>query len=302
MNDDIKFKGAIILLLVIIGLAVGAVSVVGFAGKGFDTRLVLDQFSLYGVIALAATFILAASFFIIIKKTNVEYFETIYFSSHDKSILPFFRKWSGLKLFMFFLIIFSIFGIFITIQQIQFTGLSAPDLSSESAVSSGLVEQQFTRGGALLYNLFLIPASENLMVHALTGLILLFFLLPLAFRFKWSKPNYLIFSILLFMVLFGILGVANHLLRYGSEEGSLLVVAMFWAFGGLITAITGSFIPFWVMHIVNNFFLEINRWFSNDIIIAGIIVGEIILITLFFYLFVGKNKGQSENAGEIKQT
>ena len=63
--------------------------------------------------------------------------------------------------------------------------------------------------------------------------------------------------------------------------------------GGLLTALTGSFIPFWVMHLTNNLFMDLKRFTSNELVFVYIGVTIIIFIGLYFLIYRSK-KEQNE--------
>ena len=91
--------------------------------------------------------------------------------------------------------------------------------------------------------------------------------------------------------------MTNHILRYGISDFNLVYVFLFWTIGGLITVITGSFIPFWVMHINNNLFIDLKTYFTSDAVTTWAAIAIIVLIILFVILYARKkkNKGVAVN-------
>ena len=89
-------------------------------------------------------------------------------------------------------------------------------------------------------------------------------------------------------------GIGNHLLRYRGSEIALMTVAGFWFIGGFITAITGSFIPFWIMHVVNNGAYDLSRFMSNENIIIYFIFFIAALIILYTIIYRDRLLGERQ--------
>ena len=98
------------------------------------------------------------------------------------------------------------------------------------------------------------------------------------------------------ILLAGLYGYLNHLLHYGSNEISLTVVILFWSVGGFLTVLTGSAIPFIIMHLMNNLFFDLKNFYSNDLILIFTIVVLILLSSFYLYLYVFKKKKKIETA------
>ena len=89
-------------------------------------------------------------------------------------------------------------------------------------------------------------------------------------------------------------GIVNHLIRYGDSQIALTTVAVFWGLGSLLTLISGSVIPFLIMHDTNNFFFKLKVLFSSDIILYSTIFILIILSIAWIYLFLIRKKKNVE--------
>lgn len=151
-------------------------------------------------------------------------------------------------------------------------------------------EQQFTVGADLFFSVYPAAPSETLGAIALIGLV---GLVLGWFTYKGKINPFVFFA--LFLILSTIVsmsyGIINHYARYGDSEVAITNVAFFWALGGFLTALTGSAIPFLIMHDVNNFFYRLSKLFASDIVnfIAGIVLA--IMVVLFIILFIRlKNK------------
>jgi uncharacterized BrkB/YihY/UPF0761 family membrane protein len=88
--------------------------------------------------------------------------------------------------------------------------------------------------------------------------------------------------------------MANHLLRYGAQEHQLGVVFLFGFVMALLTMITGSFIPAYVMHVTNNLFFDMAKLFSRDNVVIGVLVTLIILSVMYFIVYRKRENKFSE--------
>jgi hypothetical protein len=174
--------------------------------------------------------------------------------------------------------VFSALGLYssYTGQSVVFTGV-------------GTLQHQFSPTDNLIYSALIVPAAENLGAAFLIAS-LVFLLKFLSKKYSWDKSSFTILCWTLVPTFTAIYGYLNHLLRYSSSDVALTSVLMFWFIGGLITIISGSFIPFWVLHICNNLFFSLAVQFSNDNILIWTIVVEVVMIILFYILFMNKKK------------
>lgn len=252
----------------------------GLGKTGFDTEAVFKQFVFYigPAIAFLVGILIIFFFELKTKEGDSQYGSGICYADQGESpSIPFFKNYTSFQLFLISTIIFGTMGMFALLTgQAAFTGV-------------GTIAQQFTAVDSLLFSSALVPAAENLGSAFLIAF-LLFALRKYSRKNNLNKENFLIFSFVLIPIIAGLYGLSNHLLRYGSQESSLIVVFFFWTFGALITLITGSFIPFWCMHIFNNFFYDLARFASNESIFAFAGLGLLGLAVLYFFKYVGKGK------------
>ena len=250
---------------------------IGFFGKGFDTREILDQYFLYVSYSAISLLLIASLFFI---EKNIAQGDSKYgdgLAYYHAGELPSIRTNifdNPYRLFLGSAVIFSILGLFAAYNQTAFTGV-------------GSIEQQFTPAGQLTFSSILIPIAENLGAAA-TIAFTIFLVRFGARKYGWSKQNFQLIAITSAVLIAGLFGLVNHTLRYQTSDIALGIVFLFWAFGGLISLITGSFIPFWIMHIANNLFFELTKFFSNDSIVIYTIFVIILLIVLFGLTFIKK--------------
>lgn len=254
----------------------------GLSKSGFDTDIVLKQFFFY--IAPAGLFLLGI--FVLtfvenyIKEKDQIYGDSIAFADQGEPpfSLSIFKNMSSAQLFILFTLIIGIMGLFSFVtKQEAFTGV-------------GVITQQFTVIDSLLFSSALIPAAENLG----SAFLLAFFIFLIRQECRKRNVSKVNFIIYIYSTIFiiGLYGVANHLLRYSGQETSLGIVFIFWTFGALITLLTGNFIPFWIIHIFNNFFYDIKRYFSSDIILFSYIVFLVVLGLFYIYFYIIKKKGK----------
>jgi len=251
---------------------------IGLAGTGFTEDAVQRQFFFYVApgIGFLIGIILLMIIEVMIKKGDDKYGDSLCFNSPGETPgLPFKIFENPFKLFLISMILFSILGIYSAVTKQSFTGM-------------GVLRQQFTVVGSVLYNFALIPASENLGA-AFFFAFTLFLWRYTCRKFNVSDISFMLVAMLIAVITFGAYGYANHLLRYGASDVSIKTVIFFWSAGGLITVLTGSFIPFWVMHADNNLFVDLGRHFSSDLVVYYTIAGIVVMIITYVLLFIRRN-------------
>lgn len=257
---------------------------VGLGGGGFDTDAILQQQSFYlagGIflIAIICGFIIE----FVIRKGDERYGSSVLFSSiGEKPAMPIFKGYSQLKLLFLSVIIFSILGMimFVT-KQASFTGIKP-------------LSEQFTPQAELLYSSLLIPVSENLGL-ALVLLTSIIIVRVFARKNNWSSTNFIITTFIVGLLAGSVYWVINHLLRYAGSETNLLTVFGFGFVMSLLTLLTGSFIPAWILHTSNNLFFDMQRLFTRDSVIM--LVGLVIVVLIVIYILIFR-KGSKANAPE----
>jgi hypothetical protein len=259
---------------------------VGLSLGGFDTAEILQQQSFYligGIFLLLIICGFAIEY--IIKKGDDRYGSSVLFSSlGEKPSVPYFKKFSQFRMLFLSVIVASILGLFAFVtKQTSFTGL--PKLT-----------QQFTPQANLLYGSLLIPASENLGL-ALVILITIVIIRVLARKNNWTSANFAIMTYIFCPLMGAIYWVINHLLHYSGQEISLLAVLGFGFVMSLITVLTGSFIPAWILHISNNLFYDMQSIFTRDSVI--IFVGIIIAVLVFIYLLIFRKGSKLNKANQM---
>lgn len=116
----------------------------------------------------------------------------------------------------------------------------------------------------------------------------------LGFYFKKRSYNPVLYYFGLYVVLpvlMGFLWMAFHNLVYSGSESSQLFTFLFGLFGTLITLLSMSFVPWFVLHFCTNFVLSVKTrgLLSSDLFLAELWGVYILVVLLFFYLW-GKRK------------
>ncbi len=275
MNISPKLKSLgnnLILAAILIAIGYLSSTAMGLGRTGFDQQSILQQYTFYlngGLFLLGLL-----SFYIASLVTSDEkYGSSVAFNSPGEAPAiesNFFKN--PFRLVLFSIALFSILGIISTSSNTVFTGV-------------GQLAQQFTVTDNIIFSSLLVPVAENLGLAFFIAIII-FLTRVLARKNNWSKTNFIVFTAITTIITSSAYGVVNHLLRYQGQEVAIAYVAFFWAFGGLITILTGSFIPFWIMHISNNLFFMLRQSFSSEyamIFAVSLTIASFILFALTLF-------------------
>jgi hypothetical protein len=283
MNDRTKVVIRILLttaILLFLGFLCS--QSVGLSAGGFDTASVLQQFNFYivGVVFYIIAVILAFVE-LFIRKDDLKFGDSIaYTSQGEYPSLNFFKRFSSFQIFLLSTIIFSILGLFAVISK------------QTSLTAFATLQHQFTPVGSILYSALLIPISEN--GGAICVIAFSFFSFRmLARKYNWTPGTFRVLTLFFIPLLTAFYWFLNHLLRYSGSDVSLSVVFIFGFVGGLLTVLTGSCIPFLVMHQDNNLFFDLKNFYSNDIILIFSVVFIAIMIVSYFLLYSRKKKDKN---------
>jgi len=285
-NRTKKILSTIGLAVVLIFCMALITQTIGLSQEGFDSKPVLEQWFFYAPIGGVYLFgvLLIFIFELYTKKSDERYGSGVGFA--DQGELPgvsMFKKYSSFQIFFASVIIFGVIGMVVLLnKQTAFTGI-------------GLIPQQFTAINSLIFSSMLVPASENLGAAFLIAFSL-FLARKYCRRENVSRANFLMFVFILIPLVVGMYGLSNHMLRYGGLDQSLIVVFFFWMLGALITLLTDSFIPFWCMHIFNNFFFDLKRFTSNESILVWSGLVFVLMAVTYFLIYIKGGKKVYQNA------
>lgn len=265
--------GAILIFMTFLGP-----QVISLAGGGFSEELVRDQIGYYWNVFLGffiGIFLLFQAE-TLITKDDAKYKDTIgFFSPGEYPAMKIFKRFTHAQIVLAATILFGfVFLIVNGIKQQTFTGVT-------------YLQQAFTPVSSIFFSELLVPASENMGLGFLLAFI--YFIIRIAARrYKMGQENYGIF-IYVFAILLGSgYGYLTHIFRYGFNEVALFAVLIFWGLGALMSVAVGSFIPFWVLHIVNNLFIDITRFFDKGtayLTIFGILV---VLVAIYYFAYFNR--------------
>lgn len=272
-------------LAVYVAFVLGALSLaIGFGFGGFELSEVLAKNNFYipyGIIFLVGIIALKVTGIFLFGKKDAKIEGSVVHDPEQSPIGGFKVIKNPFLLAYLSLIVFALLGWLAVRTQTFFSEIPK-------------YEQQFTKGADLFFSIYPASPAETLgaiFLISITGLVLGYFLK----KGKLGKMTFLFLFIPIGSVVSMLYGIINHLARYGNSDIALINVAFFWFFGGLITTITGSMIPFLVMHDVNNFFYRLSKLFSSDIVTFITFTSIGILVVLFFIvLFRIKNKKVKE--------
>lgn len=281
-NNQKKILGFIGLLFIVGFLTFLVPQSIGLGAGGFDEKLVLEQFSFYLAGGIFMIFIVFGFFMeSIIKKGDGKYGSSIAFSSlGENPAQSFFKRFSQLQVAFLSVIIFGVLGLFAFItRQETFTGI-------------GTIEQQFTPQAQLLFSTFLVPGAENLGL-ALVIVASLLLLRFIARKVNMDKTTFVILATFVIPIIGAFYWLINHLLRYSGQDLNLVKVFLFGWVQSLLTIVTGSFIPAWILHQSNNLFFDLQRLFSSETVLITTIFVMIGIIALYSFIFKGRLLGKS---------
>lgn len=276
---------------IVLLVAVGIPILYGFAFQGFDNKEVVNELFFIVAFSLTGAVMLTFSYFVnnSIDTGDIEFGESVFFAAPGEfPSIGLFKKFTIPQLFLLSLIIIWFIGLIAQfgVEQGAFLGVLEFDVPT--------VQQQFTQTQSFFYNIMAIPAAENLFLVGLAAFILTIFRIAVAKYDLADKNSYKIFGYVLYVVSYIILWVAWHNLRYGGSDRALTAIGLFGGVGGIITVGTGSFMPFWVLHIVNNFFIGLKIISDNAIVLLWvmwfIMVGAYLAIYVFDVFGIAKRR------------
>ena len=224
--------------------------------------------------------------FILIKKNN-KYGDSIgFFNIGRKPSIPIFKNFTGFQLTILSTIVFS--TLFLIANFLKLGGGTA----------LRVLPQQFSPTQSLLFSTLLIPVSENLLLGSIIGLFILAITL-VAIKYKLQVSDYTIYLYVGMFIVAGLFGVIWHSTAYPDSDIAKYVVFFFWGIGGIMSLAVGFFIPFLIMHMTNNFFIDAGRLYSSDALFTGVIIFIVSMIALYIALYRKNLFGQKKRAKEL---
>jgi len=245
----------------------------GFAGGAFEREFLQEKFVFYQsafyLLGIAAVYVLS---FIHNKKDNLGV-STIHDPEEPPSILSIINVPKFIRNpILFFILCWIVFAPLFLFASQRGTAFSAiPHL-----------EQQVTKIADIAFAIW--PAAPAETLGAIFIIALSLFLLRRLVKKQINKGFYIVLAIFIAAFVSGLYGYLIHLFRYGFSEVAVTNVIIFWSFGGLITAIFNSAIPFLVMHDCNNLFVKLNEIFSSEIVFTRALIFIFVAVILYVVL------------------
>ncbi len=88
------------------------------------------------------------------------------------------------------------------------------------------------------------------------------------------------------VLFFSFIWVGFHLIRYGADDTAIFATFVFGLIGGIFFLLSGSFIPWYIFHVMNNLVLMAKILFSSDLmLILSVII--LLIITIVTLIVVG---------------
>lgn len=277
----------IVFLVVYVVLTIGVFSLfVGFGLGGFDKEEIFTKNNFYipyGIVFLIGVIALKVAGIFLHGEREAKYEGAVL---HDPEQTPL-GKFRVLKnpilLILGTLLLFTILGYFATVSQTFFNEIPR-------------YEQQFTPAADVFFSVYPAAPSETLGAIFLIALFGLFIGL-LAKKYKLPFIAVFIIFLLGSTIISTGYGYVNHIRRYGDSEIAMRNVLGFWAFGGFLTGLTGSVIPFLLLHDLNNFFYKLSEVFGSDVA-QFLVISMIILEAVLFTVILIKS-GRRQNSKKI---
>jgi hypothetical protein len=292
MVDKINWKGLAefsLLLAIVLITSFSVTNLLGNAAAAFEELEYLNYQSYYIAIGLSSALILLVLKLvsILLTKGDKIYGDSLSFADLGRTPhLKFLRRFTYLQITLISIILMLVVGL-INFQygKQSFTGVLVLPVAP----------QQFTPIQSALFSSFLIPGPENLGAQVLIAGILISVGL-IARKYNWNKSSMAVVFIVLATILTGAFGALNHLLNplYRDSQVDLLRVFGFWSVGGFLTAITGFFVIFWIMHIINNGLYDFGRLFASDTVTTIVYILIAVLIVLYFVIYNKRLLGDKE--------
>ncbi len=145
-----------------------------------------------------------------------------------------------------------------------------------------ILEQEAAVLGDVISNVYIASTAETASFYVLWLLIL-----NLLFLFVVNKGKGKVFYFLLAFIanfFYALAAVIYHGVRYGADQTALMAVYIFWWIHGILLVVTGSVIPGFILHDLNNLFVRLGQLFSNQAI--TIVVGSLLIVWLVATVFV----------------
>lgn len=280
--SDIFRNAGLLLFLILLGVFVS--QTFGLFKAAFSDTTIFTQFAFYGLTIVASAILLIIIFvmeFTINKDEQTYGGNSLIFNSPNEAPSIWGQAFKFLKnpihVGLLSIIIFSILGIFLVL------------IPNQTFVGIGTLGQQFTPTQNIVFSAILVSIAENMGLAAILATTI-FLIRFYCRKYGWGKFSFIALSYFGVAIISVVYALLNHYGRYGGQEQNLQSVFGFWLMSGLLTVSTGSFIPAWIMHFINNLFFSLRKFFASETLIIGLVFVIILFIVLEFLIFFRKKK------------
>lgn len=257
-----------------------------------------DKFMVYGVfMGLFFTPLILMRITEIFTKKNSRLYDKwgwiqAIFHDPDKGLVsilaPKFKKYFNASNIIFWsILIFSIIGLWSVFQNSFFVTL--PKV---------YVEQQVTETGQLLLAGEPASSQETILFTYIASVILGLIIWASKTK-RINEVSGWILRVGIFPALFVGLVVMFHFARYGATDTALVGTAIFGMVGALSFLIFGSFIPWYIFHVSNNFLQQANKLFPDELTAVGVITFLLIVIIVRIIVFFNNKSSGSSLLGDF---
>ena len=281
-----------VLTAILFGLSSLLVPYIALFGLGGAENIVnLDKVNFYsGSAGFALVVILAMTFWEVSARLNKERFRKsgwigAILHDPDKSLIGLYvptiaKKMSITTVIFVSFLIFSILGLYSVTQNTFYTGVPQFVLPA----------QQITTTSELLLAAEPAAGSETLIATIPASLLIMwvYWKLKLGQIDKTTATLYLLTVVIPAIVGFWTL---LHLAVYGANDTQILGTAFFGFVGAISYVVFGTFIPWYIFHVINNILFVANNLFADEltIIAMGTVIGIVIILKVLFSLSSMKN-------------
>lgn len=209
-----------------------------------------------------------------------------FYSIGEKPSAKIFKNFSPFQLYLLSLIFFSF--IFLIING----------LGGGAGTEVRFLPQQFTKTDNIVFSLLFIVISENILILAISSIILLLFQFFLV-RFNLDSAEYIFWNYVVFAGTHGVIAWILHQTVYAGSQIGGIVVFFFWVVVGILNLATGVPYPGIAFHQNNNLPLLMAIIFSVGSYFT-VVIGVIISCVVLYLLLYGKSLwGQKKQPSEI---
>lgn len=263
--------------IIILGIMFIGSFTISLFKAGFEDPEIFERFIFYSITGGLGYLIIVGGYIYeyIITEDDKKYGNGLaFFSIGEKPAFKFWKRFTAFQLTLLSLIVFTSTFLIASVTRVFFK------LSSFTTLPT----QQFSPTDALLFSSGLIPIAENLALGSVLVLSIIG-LRILARRINMKSSEFTTLSLTAIPVIGMTFWFIWHQSVYPNSETAGLVVGVFGFVMSFLNVSTGFFGIGHIIHLLNNFFIDIARFLSSEAITIGVIIGIILIGVLYFFLY-----------------